>query len=112
MLLIQIVFILFFIFALVITWKRQGQRVIPTVEALAWSCVWLAGTIAVLLPNTTTTVAHFFGVGRGADFIVYGSVTALFLLVFKLFIQHERLERKLTDVVRHNALRDTQDVST
>ncbi len=109
MLLIQILFILFFILALVMTWRRQGQRVIPTSEALAWSLIWVSGAIAVVLPNSTTTIAHFFGVGRGADFIMYGSVSALFLLVFKLFIQHEKLERKLTDVVRQEALRDIKD---
>jgi hypothetical protein len=42
------------------------------------------------------------------DLVVYASVAGLFFLVFKLFIQHERLERKLTDMVRRDALRDME----
>ena len=106
MLLIQIILILFLLLALVTTWRRQRQHVIRWPEAIAWSLVWVLGAIAVLLPNVTTAIAHLFGVGRGVDFVLYGSVAALFVLVFKLFIEHEKLERKLTELVRRDALRD------
>lgn len=93
-------------FALIITWRRAHQRVIRLSEAFLWSLVWIAAAFFVALPNVATQIAHVFGIGRGVDFLLYGSVSALFLLVFKLFIQHEKLERKLTEMVRHDALRD------
>jgi hypothetical protein len=95
--------------ALLMTWRRYQQRVISFVEAIAWSALWLLAAGVVLLPQVTTRIAQFVGVGRGADLVLYASVSGLFLLVFKLFVQHEQLERKLTDLVRHDALRDLSD---
>lgn len=105
---IQFVLIGTMALALVMTWRRFRQRVIPLIEALAWSALWTIAAIVVIIPHVTTRVAQFIGVGRGADAVTYISLSVLFLLVFKLFIQHEKMERKLTDVVRHEALRDLE----
>jgi hypothetical protein len=88
------------------TWRRAKQNVISRREALVWSLLWMAAAIVVLLPQTATTIANVFGVGRGADFVIYASVVLLFILVFRIFISMEQLERKLTDMVRRDALRD------
>ena len=107
--LIQFIFIAAFIVALLITWKRAKQNVISRIEALAWSVAWIAACVVVLLPQTTTIVAHFVGVGRGADLIIYGSIIVLFFLVFKIFVAIDRLEHDLTKIVRTDALKDLQD---
>lgn len=104
--LIQYILVGLMLFALYVTWRRARQNVIRVSEALAWSLLWIVAAIVVLRPNVTTRLAQFFGVGRGVDLVLYASVAILFLLVFKLFIQHEKLERKLTDVVRREALSD------
>ena len=104
--LIQIVLIAILVGALAMTWKRARQRVISIRETVAWSILWIAAGVVILLPWTTTRVANFFGVGRGADFILYGSVVLLFVLVFKIFVALDKLDRKLTDVVRKEALKE------
>ncbi|MBU1448232.1 DUF2304 domain-containing protein [Patescibacteria group bacterium] len=104
--LIQIILVVSLALALVMTWRRARQDVIANREALAWSVLWVAAAIVVLLPGVTSWLASLVGVGRGVDLVVYASVVALFMLVFKLFIQHQRLERNLTDLVRREALRD------
>ena len=107
--LIQIVLLIILLVALGLTWKRARQEVISRSEALVWSLVWMAAGGVILLPQTTTLVANFFGVGRGVDFILYGSVVTLFLLVFKLFVTLDQLDRKLTELVRREALKDLID---
>ena len=104
--LIQIVLLFIIASALLMTWKRARQRVITLREALAWSLLWVGAGIGIALPWTTTRVANFFGVGRGSDFVIYGSVILLFVLVFKMFIALDKLDRKLTDIVRRDALKD------
>lgn len=104
--LIQIILVAVMAIALYVTWRRVRQDVITVPEGIGWSVIWIAAAVVVLLPNVTTRVAQVFGVGRGVDLVLYASVAVLFLLVFKLFIQHEKLERKLTDLVRREALRD------
>lgn len=104
--LVQFVFLLVLFGAFFMTWRRARQQVISLREALSWSVLWIGAAVVVVLPQTASTVAHFFGVGRGADFVVYGSIIALFLLVFRVFIMLEQLERKLTQMVQRDALKD------
>lgn len=107
--LIQIILVVAMGTALVITWRRFTQSVIPFIEALGWSVVWIAAAVVTLLPDTATRVARIFGVGRGADFVLYAAVAGLFFLVFTLFIQHEKLERILTELVRREALEEIEE---
>ncbi|HWQ99261.1 MAG TPA: DUF2304 domain-containing protein [Candidatus Methylomirabilis sp.] len=104
--LIQFVLVLALVLALAVTWKRAKQSVISWREALGWSVLWVIAGVIIILPQTTTTVANVFGVGRGVDFVLYASVITLFFLVFKIFLTLDRLERRLTDVVRKDALKE------
>ncbi len=77
---------------------------------IAWLVFWLvfwsaAGTVAVL-PQTTDIVARFFGVGRGADFVIYLSLIILFALSFRMFVKLEHVEREITSLVRKLAIED------
>ena len=92
--------------ALFITWRRAWQRVLRLGEALVWSVVWGGAAVTISLPMVSGRLATMFGVGRGADFIVYSSVALLHLLVFRLFVDNVRMERQLTLIVRREALRD------
>ncbi len=88
------------------TWRRVRQRVISIREGMAWSILWITAGVVIASPQISTRVANFFGVGRGSDFVVYGSVILLFVLVFKIFILLESLERKLTEMIRRDALKN------
>ncbi len=96
MLPIQIIFISFFLAALWFTWRRK---------AYAWSILWILASIIILLPQSTTVIAHAVGVGRGVDVVVYASIAILFVLIFRLYIAVERLERQLTEMVKRDALK-------
>jgi hypothetical protein len=72
--------------------------------------VWIAAGIAVFRPEVTTTVAHFFGVGRGVDLAIYASVVVLFFLVFHLHVAHDRLERQLSALVEQQALQELEAI--
>lgn len=103
--LIQVVLLSALTAALLLTWRRARQQVISRLEALTWSAVWAVAGAAVVHPETTTSIARYLGVGRGVDLVLYGSVLVLFLLVFKIFVALSSLERKLTQLVRQDAMR-------
>ena len=43
------------------------------------------GIFFVLFPETTTDIAHWVGVSRGADLLSYSSILFLFFLILKLY---------------------------
>ena len=109
---IQIVLLIFILFALSRVLMRMREKVVSTQTAFFWIAIWVAALIGILLPKTTTKVAEFFGVGRGVDVIVYISLALLFYLVFRIYVMIEDLRHEITEIVRHIALSKTFKSST
>jgi hypothetical protein len=82
--------------------KLRGD--IGTVALVAWLAVWLGGAAVVIFPDFSTRLAGRFGVGRGADLVMYVSIPALFYAVFRLLVRTERLNRDITQLTRALAL--------
>lgn len=106
---IQIVLLIFVIFAISRVVLRFKERVLPVQMALFWILVWIAALIGILLPKTTTKIASLFGVGRGVDVIVYISLALLFYLVFRIYVMIQDLRHEITNLVRQLALQNPQN---
>lgn len=88
------------------TVAKYAQRKIKPVEAVLWSCIWIAAMTVITLPEATTLVAHVLGIGRGVDVVIYLSVPLGFYLVFRVYEKMDRLDHDLTKIVRYLALRE------
>lgn len=62
------------------------------------------GVFFILFPDYTNTIAHRLGVGRGADLLFYICILFFLFVILKLFARIRRLEDKLTDLVRQQAM--------
>jgi small membrane protein len=85
--------------------RRSRSRLVGRVVMIL---LLLMLSIFVLFPEFTTWIANRFGVGRGADFLLY--VFALFVL-YALVLIYTRLrdqDRKITQITRILAIRDAQ----
>ena len=102
--LIQFIFLVVFAIALWVVWKRAKEQVISVREALAWSVLWIGGASVVFAPQTATMLARLFGIGRGADLMMYASVVVIFLLLFRMMISMDRFEKKLAKIVTEISL--------
>ena len=107
--LLQYLFALCAIFAIVRTALKARARAIPLVWAFAWGALWCLLGVIALLPETTTFLASSLGIGRGADLVVYLSIGILYWVAFRLVLKVESLEQQITKIVRADALRDVQD---
>jgi hypothetical protein len=75
-------------------------------EGIAWALVWFCAAVAIIKPELTVRVAKALGIGRGADFVLYCSVVAMMVGFMMMYVRLRRLQRELTIVVRHLALRE------
>ena len=64
--------------------------------------------VVTLFPNITSPIAHFFGIGRGADFILYTAMIIVLRILFYLYQQNRHLESQMTQIVRHLALTEKE----
>ncbi len=102
--LFQLLFVLFAVFTVVSVYKKRKEGLLGPKGTIFWIIFWLAVIVVVLWPESAAQIAKMFGIGRGADFILYTSIAVLFYLVFRLHIKIESLGRDVTTVVRKNAL--------
>lgn len=81
-------------------------------EGLAWVVVWLATGVAIAWPNVTKKIANLLGIGRGADLVLYCAVVVMLVGFLMVFVRFQRVQRELTLIVRHLAIRDATDTSS
>jgi hypothetical protein len=66
--------------------------------------IFLAGFLAVLFPQLTSSVANFLGVGRGTDLCFYIISAATIFSMVLLYSKISRLEKVNTKLVRWIAI--------
>ncbi len=102
--LIQILAILFVVFALWRVVSKFKRKELKVLEFLMWLIFWLAVGVAFITPEALTLLANLLGIGRGADLVLYVAVVVVFYLMFRIFVRLEKMEKDITKVVRKNAL--------
>ena len=80
-------------------------------EAALWIALWICAAAAILKPDITMTVARKLGIGRGADLLLYCSVGVMMVGFLMVYIRLGRLRREITLIVRHLALKESQEGS-
>jgi hypothetical protein len=68
----------------------------------------LAGVYAVLRPNDTTVVAHWVGVDRGTDLMLYALIIAFSFTTLSTYLRFKDLELRYARLARAIALEGAQ----
>jgi len=102
---IQILALAFSLFALSRVFLRFKDKEIVLKEFLLWTAVWVAVIVVALTPGITFFISNLVGVGRGIDVAVYAGIVVLFYAVFRIYVQVEKIEQKLSKIVEAVALR-------
>lgn len=68
----------------------------------------LAGIYAVVRPNDTTVVAHWFGVARGTDLMLYGLIMAFSFTTLSTYMRFKDLELRYARLARAVAIEAAQ----
>jgi hypothetical protein len=106
---IQIVLICFSLFAfsrVLMRYRRGGMRIL---HLGLWLVFWASVVVVAWLPDTTSLLARWLGVGRGVDTAMYLAILMSFYLLYRSFAKIEDLDRQLTRIVRANALREMEE---
>jgi hypothetical protein len=106
MTLIQILLLVFFVFAALKAFARFRAGDIRLLGLVYWLAFWLAAAGIVIWPDATYIIANKLGIGRGADLVVYVGLAILFFSVFRLMASVEKQKREITELTRALALKD------
>lgn len=70
--------------------------------------VSVLGIYFVWFPQTTSAIAHFMGVGRGTDLVLYVWVILSLVVALSLHLKFNAQLELITELTRHIALREAR----
>jgi small membrane protein len=109
--LIQIVLILA-VLTVLLVFVRSGHA--PYVQAskrVGLVLFAVANIYAVMRPNDLSVIAHFLGVGRGTDLVLYALVVAFMAGMFSMYQRFRVVDRRYTELARTIAIREAELVN-
>lgn len=109
MMYLQILVTVFIVFILFKLFLQKQKNKISLLSFLIWFLLWLAVLLVFWLPDTTSYLAAWLGIGRGADLVVYLSILVIFYMIFKIFVRLNKIENEITRVVRDDAIKNVQE---
>lgn len=85
-------------------WQKNKKEISGN-EFLFWLIFWLLSGVAIIFIKYLDALLRMMGFSAsGIDILLYASVIVIIYLVFRLRIKQERMDQKLTRVIREQAL--------
>ena len=97
----QILLILAAIGVLLVYFNRLRSRLLDRVLFFVLAVI---AVVMVVRPDWANGVAHFLGVGRGADLVVYLGISGLAFLWLGLYTRQREMDVRLTELARRLAI--------
>jgi len=108
MILIQVVLIAAFILLLLKFLANPNSYQIKAWKKIIGILFVFLAIMAVLFPDLLNHIAHFFGVGRGADLLLYLVTLAFIFVVFSQYVSSKQEQKRLVKLARKLALLETE----
>jgi hypothetical protein len=105
---IQILLILFALFAWSRAFLRMRGKDISIGEFSFWSLIWSAVILISIFPDLISSLSVLLGIGRGTDLAIYVSIILLFYLMFRLYVKIDSQSREVTKLVREIAINNAR----
>ncbi len=102
---IQIVAILFALWMTYFTYLHFKRGEFGKVEAILWQVAWCGLVVVVIFPHSVQFILNTFSISRTFDLVVIIGIVVLFGITFRNYVILKRMERKVEDLVRTDALR-------
>jgi small membrane protein len=85
------------------------SRMAPKVTAFVFLLVGL-GEYLVLAPDHAISIAHFFGIGRGADLVFYLWILLSLVVVLNLHLKIRSSNERFVSLIRTLALKEAAEM--
>ena len=106
MAIIEIILILFALFAWSRAILRLRDREISVWEFMLWTLIWISVIIVTVFQDVLGAISEIVGISRGTDLAVYVSIVVLFYLLFRLYVRVDKQNQELTRLVRELAIQN------
>ncbi|MDR0900590.1 MAG: DUF2304 family protein [Methanobrevibacter sp.] len=96
----QIVVVIIAILAILLVFQRFHKKKTSLQTFILWIILWIFLAIFGIIPDSSTFLANFLGIGRGLDLILIFGIIGAYYLVFRLYLKIEKLDQDITKLIR------------
>lgn len=108
MILFQVVLIIAFFILLIRLLANPNSYQIKAWKKIIGILFVLLAIFSVLFPDSLNSIANFFGVGRGADMLLYLLTLAFIFAEFSRYISSKQEQKRFVKLARKIALLEAQ----
>ena len=103
---IQILAIIFALWMIYFSFLHFRRHEFKKAEFLFWQILWIGLIAVVIFPKSVNFILKAFSISRTFDLVVIVGIIVLFGVTFRSYVNIKRLEKKVEDFVRDEALKD------
>ena len=85
--------------------RGNGSRL----AGMFWGLLWAGAAVTIFRPGVTGELAALFGIGRGADLVMYLGLLAGIVVTRYFYSRTRRLENLATELVRAEAIKNPKE---
>lgn len=94
------------LFFIIYAWNHVLRGTKTIWEAGLWTLFWGGVSIVVLIPEWISFLTVWTGIKDQENAVFAIALGVLLFIVFHILIRLERIQKRITDLVRHEALED------
>lgn len=103
---LQIIALVFALVMIYFAYFHFRRRELNGIEMLFWVIAWIGAILVTLFPDVFGIFAKTIAVSRAFDLAVIAGFIIIIPLVYIAYIRAKRLEKKLEEYVRKEALKE------
>lgn len=103
---LQVVALVFALIMIYFAYLHYRRGEINGLEILFWLFAWIGAILIVLFPNLFSNFSRAIAISRAFDLAVVGGFIMIIPLVYISYVRTKKMEKKIEEYVRVEALRD------
>lgn len=104
--LFQLVFLAFILISLYKIGNKIKTGQLNVRESFIWVFAWVFGAIIIFNPSLSAKISSVFGIGRGADLVVYSSIIFIYYISYRIYLKIDNLQKQIKELSTKIALKD------
>lgn len=103
------IFIIGLLLGVTLLWRVSGSSHGRALQRIFFLLFFGLVVVTVAFPETTTTVANWLGIGRGADLVLYLTAFGLMFLGAISYLKSKSIEDRMAQLVSQQAAAEAVD---
>lgn len=106
---IQIIGIIFALIMIYFAYLHYSRGELSVKENISWWIIWVGAIIIIIFPDILRDFSQKILITRVFDLMVIGGFILVITLSINVYIKNKKIEKKLEDLIRKDALQKKDD---